>query len=834
MNTEINRSKPYVSSHSTRTIFLQPKELLNSTRAFCKELSPVLHAFGLTTFETWKNYWIASHGALGRTKKIAPNLLKDVLGPSAENDPYQLIFVVETSLVFLAKAFYDASTQTWLPDNAASRIFNWWHGHSSPALEALACTLKQQIMDACPDELLDLLATDPFRVIYHALIPKAMRHTLGAYLSPPELCRYIIDHQAAYEIFTHPQKTLIEPNCGLGAFFSALLAEGLAMQESGRCSQTSLEHAFRDRVFGIENNLGSYVTVRYLHAAICGLLGSTELKREQILWADSVFVDETFIAQKLGTSPPDSPRIFLIGLMKIQSAAKPIETSTFIEQSDTVAHFNGQTWQDLPQHHEFDVTKTPEVHVLQRFAIDEAIRLEQLGCFDFVVGNPPWINWEHLDPEYKKLIRPSWPPLGLFSKAGRDRAFSKEDLSVLATYTACLRFGRNKTKVGLLLPQALFQSRNNAKGFRRFQLGATGLYLQTEGVTDFSHYAAFGDAKNRTAAFFCTLSPEPTRYPVSYRRFMPETGTQGFSGTYQQSWAMPSKEEDDTSNWAIFDDFEEIHYARKNDRPYRARTGVFTGGANAVYYVRILDQSNQLALVENDIDRARIKVKQQRFWAESAFLYPFAKGRDLRPWHVDRPANQGILVPHTPKTCIKPVSPVNLLLQAPQILSYLAQHREMLQTRASFTAQDRALACKGYYTLLRVGAYTFAPYKVAWRYISKNFCCAVIKPSDLFGHPRTTILQEKLISIACTEATEAYFLCAYLSAPHVTREIERRIVGTQISVHVIEDIFIPSFDASNPVHLSMAALCQEGHESDGLTENRLLILSKLVKNLTCL
>ncbi len=200
--------------------------------------------------------------------------------------------------------------------------------------------------------------------------------------------------------------------------------------------------------------------------------------------------------------------------------------------------------------------------------------------------------------------------------SGRDRAFSKEDLSVLATYSACLRFGKLTTKVGLLLPQALFQSRKNSKGFRRFRIGQSGPYLRVEQVTDFSDYAAFGDAKNRTAAFFCTLSTKPTEFPVRYIRFIPGTNNAGALDQYVTQQAAPSDQFDPTSNWAIFGETEEIKKQSKRERNYRARTGVFTGGANAVYYIRVDGHDKNLVWLKNETERAKIKVPEQRFLAE--------------------------------------------------------------------------------------------------------------------------------------------------------------------------------------------------------------------------
>jgi len=746
-------------------------------------------------FVLWRTLWIAANGPLGRKKAVALDGLPD---------PYVYLFGVECALVFVAHELA-AVCGGRLAASEAAGLFDGWRAAPSPDTTEPAAALSRHLATLTADERVALLAGDPFRTLYHALLPKAIRHTLGAYLSPPDLCAHVLDGVAADCLFESPEVRLIEPNCGLGAFFSALLGRGLPRAHLGR--------TFARQVFGVEKNLGSWAVARALHAAIVGELGG-EAAPHNVVWADSVFVDEAAIAAALGTDQPEGGRTLVPGLLKLALPADRVTPAALAHTAEVREAFDGEAWQPVDRPLRGWLAEQPPLtQGVLRDALDGAARLESMGGFELIVGNPPWVNWENLDPAYKALILPSWPPLGLFARVGRDRAFAKEDLSVLATYAACLRFGRAGTRVGLLLPQGLFQSRKNAKGFRRFRLGESRIHLRVDGVTDFSAYAAFGDAKNRTAALFCTLGGEPATYPVPYRRFVP-------GGAFEVLRAVPSAPDDPTSNWALYAEDEAAAPAAVNVRTYRARTGVFTGGANAVFYLRVLDGEGPLLRVENDTDRAKVKVERVEAQLEPEWLYPFAKGRDLGPWTVDRPPGNAIVVPHTVETKMRPVPPETLGGTAPRTLAYLALHEALLRVRPSLTGMDKASVAEGFYALLRVGDYTFAPYKVAWKYISRTFCCAVVGPSSLAGTLRPTVLQEKLISIAFHDEAEAFYVCAFLSTTAVRRDVERRIVGTQVSVHVIEDIHIPPYDPADPVHRQLAAVCREGHADGGLTPAR--------------
>jgi hypothetical protein len=144
---------------------------------------------------------------------------------------------------------------------------------------------------------------------------------------------------------------------------------------------------------------------------------------------------------------------------------------------------------------------------------------------------------------------------------------------------------------------------------------------------------------------------------------------------------------------------------------------------------------------------------------------------------------------------------------------YLKSHKGLLLSRGGLTKLDQRSLETGFYTLRRIGDYTFSDYKVCWKYISKEFVCAVVEPLALLGDTKKPIVvQEKLVSIACDTSQEAYYVCGYLSSDIVKRAIESRMVSTQISAGIIKDIYIPRLDETSDDHFKISALCKKGHE----------------------
>ena len=60
---------------------------------------------------------------------------------------------------------------------------------------------------------------------------------------------------------------------------------------------------------------------------------------------------------------------------------------------------------------------------------------------------------------------------------------------------------------------------------------------------------------------------------------------------------------------------------------------------------------------------------------------------------------------------------------------------------------------------------------------------------------------------------EAYYLCGILSSAPVRCCVTCYMNPTSISAHVLDKLHIPAFDPADSRHLSIAALCEEGHRA---------------------
>jgi hypothetical protein len=163
-----------------------------------------------------------------------------------------------------------------------------------------------------------------------------------------------------------------------------------------------------------------------------------------------------------------------------------------------------------------------------------------------------------------------------------------------------------------------------------------------------------------------------------------------------------------------------------------------------------------------------------------------------------------------------PVPESELSDSAPAMLEYFKNFRLILDERRGFSKWEQTYRDAGFYACQRVGSYTFADWKVVWRYISPTFTSVVLGPiafANMSAKP--VIPNEKLMLIACDSSDEAYYLGGVLAASVVVEHIHSRMVSTQISPSIVSGIGVPKFDFGSSLHRRIAELCEVGHAATG-------------------
>lgn len=454
--------------------------------------------------------------------------------------------------------------------------------------------------------------------------------------------------------------------------------------------------------------------------------------------------------------------------------------------------------------------------------ISLAESMESIKDVDIVIGNPPWVNWEYLPEEYRNRSRHLWLDYGLFSAKGRELSFSKEDISVLITYIVMDKLLKNGGMIAFVIRQGVFKSAQNGVGFRKFQI-RDEVPIKVLKVEDLSKIRVFENAATSTAVFYAQKG-EKNQYPVPYYLWEKRADVRKCSfGAYSQlqevmsqisvseQCAVPAVSDDSTSLWltAAKSDMGDMQrFLGTNE--YRARTGVFTGGANAVYWLRINAASKDYVTVTNIVDRAKRKVEQITAEVESAYVYPMLRGSNVKKWNPTY--DTYLLCPHTVETKMWPVPQKDLQATAPQTFDYLYHFKRELDGRNGFAGWEKEIQQQEFHAILRVGEYTFAKYKVVWKYIAQEFICAVISTvRDPYLGEKLLLPNEKIMYVSTDDESEAYYLCGILSSTPIAECVKSYMNPTGISAHVLNKLNIPRYDAENELHVEIARICREGH-----------------------
>jgi hypothetical protein len=447
----------------------------------------------------------------------------------------------------------------------------------------------------------------------------------------------------------------------------------------------------------------------------------------------------------------------------------------------------------------------------------EAIKIDKV---DYIVGNPPWVNWEYLPKSYKMKNAHLWQQYNLFSQKGMDASFIKEDISVLLTYVVLDKYLKVNGKLGFVIKETLFKSVKQGEGFRKFKIQTTNTPINPYRVDDLTAIKPFKDAATRTALLFVTKGEEP-KFPIDYVSWTPKNGKRSFNNELdiskledfiQFDWqkARPSESGVSNSGW-ITETEDKLHQSSLvlGKTEYVGRTGVFTGGANGIFWLEIVANNGETVTVKNLTERAKNKMKNVEMELEKEFVFPFLTGNELDLWNYEY--SKYILCPHTVESKMYPVDG-SVLKKYPNTLKYFQEFKTELEDRKGFTTFDKHIHLKTYYALQRIGDYTFSPYKVAWRFISKEFRPAVIEyANDKYLGVKNIIGNEKIISVGLNNKDEAYYLCGLLSSTPYRETIESYMVGTQITPSIIKRLNLPKYNSENKDHVSISTLCKKGH-----------------------
>ncbi|RMH31858.1 MAG: SAM-dependent DNA methyltransferase [Acidobacteria bacterium] len=698
--------------------------------------------------------------------------------------------------------------------------------------------------------------SDLFKSLHHCLLPREIRHNLGEYYTPDGLAQYVLNlvdeefftadpEQAKHQLLKKLMNVrFLDPACGSGTFLVLIIAR---MKELGRklmVDSSELLNAIITNVVGIDINPAAVITakVNYL-LAIADLLayrkGNISIP---VYLADSIrkpaLAEETFLQGLYKFETPSGtflvPEILCTKELFPQfcdlleeSIKNEIEPDVFLDRIKTDLNLDSSNWTNKNDEEARELYEqilyVDKQGLIARILKNNFAPLT-IGEFDYIVGNPPWVNWENLPVNYRNDIIELWHRYNLkgSSNGGGPRlGMVKGDIAALMTYVAIDRQLKEGGRLGFVITQTLFKTAAGA-GFRRFKLPSYGdkkpCPIKVVSVDDMVALQLFEGATTRTAVMVLEKG-SPTTYPVKYTVWR-KNGSKSF--TYDSTLdeliqatkrldfvAEPVNPRDPTSPWLTVHP-RALSAVRKvlGRSDYKAHLGANTGGANAVYWVELKGTlPDGLVIVRNITEGAKIKINNVNKPIEPALLYPLLRGGDIQRWQAKPSA--WIIVPQDPKNPARAYPESRMQKDYIKTYGYLKSFEQELRNRSGWK-QILSKKESEFYGIMDVGTYTFAPWKVVWPNIASSLVAAVIGEHD--GKP--VVPQHIVTLVACKTAEEAHYVCALVnsSLANFVAKVYSQEGGKSFGTpHILEHIRIPLYDPSKDVHQQLSKLSQKAH-----------------------
>jgi len=717
-------------------------------------------------------------------------------------------------------------------------FFRWYlDAFDSPELKETIREIARNLSEFEPaTSTLDPVSTrDLLKKLYQYLVPQEVRHRLGEYYTPDWLAELLLN-EVGYDGNT--RKRFLDPACGSGTFLVLAIQRAKVHGQKEKLPPLEIAKRIVANIWGFDLNPLAVIAARtnYLFA-LGDLVNELPHIEIPIYLTDSVLTPTRttgnifgdFLEVSTSVGKFQVPAEWVRNKGFLLSRAAPLieemakndysveEAMIRFEKEGLVFPYNEQVVKDF-YNQILELEKQNKNGIWARF-LKNVFAPMVAGKFDFVVGNPPWIRWDYLSPEYRNATLQLWKNYGLFSLKGFQTRLGggKKDFSMLFVYASSDYYLKEGAKLGFLITQEVFKSKGAGEGFRRFQLGE-GKYLKILKAHDLASIQPFEGATNKTAAIILKKG-EKTEYPVPYIVWSKKKGVGKIAtdklldevlprlqkkryiakpiGSIVGAWQTQSAEAEGLEEVEGKNHYKAILGANPN--PY----GVFW-----LELKQVLSDGN--IIIRNLTERGRQKIQSVEERIESDLVYPAIRGADIQRWGIQ--SKIYMLVVQDPKTRRGYLEEF-FKRNYPRIYGYLIKFKEILLERPLYKKYHEQ-AKAPFYSQFNISEETFAKYKIVWKRMTNDIIATVISQLKTpFGY-KTIIPLETTAFIPTDNESEAHYLCAIINSTPVREFIKSfssagRGFGTP---SVMEHVGIPKFDPKNPLHQKLAEISKQCHQ----------------------
>lgn len=696
-------------------------------------------------------------------------------------------------------------------------------------------------------------AHDLFRELYQAAMPRAVRSSLGEFYTPYWLAEHVLN-----AAITAPGWRAIDPCCGSGTFVVAAimrLRREWSTAHPKDQNPCALLQEILDRVAAIDLNPVSVLMTRinlFIHISDLLQQCGVESLVIPVYLGDAASVPEHVsvdgvdcLQHRLRTlrTPIDAVLPSSLVANSAHFMRVMLEFERLIEASD--ARAAAKLLKDAIQPTDRSKGVLAEVERLVAHLIDlerngwdgiwarilaNFMITAALGQFDAVVGNPPWIDWRNLPAGYRERVKSMCVERGLFSGAGRTGGINLNICALLA-YTSMINWLDEHGRLAFLMPRELI-NQASYEGWRR--LGSRGWqFLTFYDWTRAGHpfdpvkedFLTFVIAKakrkqNAVPVVAMVKSNRDRSRPTDWK-----TLDEALSHLSQEHFTAGQVIPESTGYTVAANAAELKHFALIAGKcEYIGREGIeFYPQELLLFAFDSVGPSEGTVFVKNvQATKSKYKHPARRFLLETKYLFPLVKGPALARFAHDY---DGLIVafPYDQADPLKPLPRERLRFESPRLFRYYLAAREAFESQTKFSDKIRGADPGEFYGLARTGPYSFAQTYVAFRDNTKWVASVVADARMPWGERKRFVFQNHAVSI-CERArdrsfittNEAHYIAAILNTPIVERFIYAS--SDERSFKIRPPVFVPLYDASDPIHVALAAASRTAHKAPNKAE----------------
>lgn len=699
---------------------------------------------------------------------------------------------------------------------------------------------------------------DIFKDLYMSIMPKAVRHSMGEYFTPAWLADYVVSE--GIKLQQNKNWKAIDPCCGSGTFIIALIKNivgNVNLYDLSDEQKESLKKKILSSVYGIDINPLSVLSARVGYYLALRPFGDVKDIEIPIYLGDSAItptkedVDGIACYKYSVSNNKKSFDVILPSrfveqknfgkiMASLQSAVKTNNSEILYEMITGKLSNSEKNSKDLITAIQSMSDDLIELHknnwdgIWIRIATNFML-IARLQKFDLIVGNPPWVKWEHLPSTYAAKIKELCNVRHIFSTRGR---FGGTQLNICALISnvSASNWLKESGVLAFLMPDSIM-SQNSYEEFRYFYLDYEAkerLYLQKidkwekplkpftcEDVVvsqDFNtYYYSRKKVDYKKGINVTTISRTKNITDIVLNQ---ETSFDKVKKHLVFGKKIAAQMSDTTSAFSYLSD---VHDFSKiiGDSSYEYRTGVeFT--PQELYMLVGMGtsrKSSHYRFGNKKFARSKYVVDDmpKNGWElPTEHIYPIVTGPSLTPFKCSL-ENEYCILPYSADNTDAPIGISEMMTTNPELFDYLLNHQDLIDSQS----EKSKVMHRGeeFYALSKIGPYTFADYIVAARDNTK-FCATVIEPTNTpWGEIKQSICVKHKMIIGRTTSgkfigkDEAYFIAGILNSDIVIQYMQNTFKSNGYSLKK-SHFYLPEYDKTNSLHRTISKLAKKASGLD--------------------